>query len=132
MNIRDCHNPKCGVAFPVKHASSTQKFCSRSCAASANAQKRKPKPKKTKKRLVQENGLLVLPSKDNQPMLTLTCAYCKDSFQKRRKERFCSSMCRSFAEHARPMSNTVNLDEVVEDQAPSLPDIFEDPPSKAS
>lgn len=131
MNIRDCHNPKCCVAFPIKHASSTQRYCSRSCAASVNASKRKPKAKKTRTRPVHDEGLIVLPSKVEQPLMTLTCAYCKDTFQKRRKERFCSNVCRSFAEHVRPITNVLDIGSF-EDQPTQVPDLPIEPPSKAS
>lgn len=126
MFIRDCHNPDCRVAFPVSHQASTQKFCSRSCAAKVNNGKRKSTKVKTRTRLVSvEDAGFVIPQA-SKPATVQTCLYCKCSFTKKRKAKYCSSICKSFGESTVPdlkaLEPLEEINEVVL-PTPELPEI---------
>lgn len=95
MFIRDCPNPKCRVAFSVKHKSSKQKFCSRSCATTVTNSLRKG-PQMPEAPRNKQATLFVVPEAPPAPMLTLTCSYCKSTFKRRRREKFCTHLCRKF------------------------------------
>ena len=95
MIFKNCQNPKCCRSFSNKSDSSTQKFCSRSCATTVTNSKRR------KSLLLDEaidtwaDNLLAFPD-SSSPLMTYHCQYCKSSFQRRRRARYCTNLCRSF------------------------------------